>query len=77
MAELFSAGDHDPVMLLVDVVGKVNDPPEHIGATWVNVGVIDVLDEFIVATTVTEQLMADVTMHEYVPGQRLDAVAEF
>ncbi len=33
MAELFGAGDHDPVMLLVDVVGKVNDPPEHIGAT--------------------------------------------
>jgi hypothetical protein len=31
VAELFSAGDHVPVMLLVDVVSKVNDPPEHIG----------------------------------------------
>ncbi len=28
---LFIVGDQIPVMLLVDVVGKVNDPPEQIG----------------------------------------------
>ena len=33
------AGDHVPVILLLDVVGKVNDPPLQIAATCVNVGV--------------------------------------
>jgi hypothetical protein len=33
------AGDHVPEMLLFDVDGSVNVPPEHIAATWVNVGV--------------------------------------
>ena len=40
VAVLFIAGDQVPVMLLLDVVGKVNVPPEHIAATWVNVGVV-------------------------------------
>ena len=40
VAVLFIAGDQVPVMLLFDVVGKVNVPPEHIAATCVNVGVV-------------------------------------
>ena len=37
---LFKAGDHVPVIELRDVVGKAdNTPPEHIGATALNVGV--------------------------------------
>ena len=37
---LFSAGDQEPVIPLVDVVGKAdNEVPEHIGATAVKVGV--------------------------------------
>ena len=37
----FKAGDHVPVMLLMDVVGKgVNVVPAHIGPTAGNVGVV-------------------------------------
>jgi hypothetical protein len=37
---LFKAGDHVPVMLLFEVVGRAdNVPPEQIEATCVNVGV--------------------------------------
>ena len=38
VAALFTAGDHVPVIVLFEVVGSVNDPPLHIGATCVNVG---------------------------------------
>jgi len=38
---LLSAGDHEPVTPLFEVVGNVvSVAPEHIGATAVNVGVI-------------------------------------
>ena len=41
---MLSAGVHNPVMPLFEVVGSAdNVPPEHIGATAVNVGVILVL----------------------------------
>jgi hypothetical protein len=36
---LFTAGDHVPLMLLLEVSGRVNDPPLQIGVTCVNVGV--------------------------------------
>jgi hypothetical protein len=36
---LFTAGDHVPVILLLEVSGSVNDPPLQIGTIWVNVGV--------------------------------------
>ncbi len=36
---LFTAGDHVPVIPLVEVVGSVNVPPEHIGAIGLKVGV--------------------------------------
>ena len=38
---MFSAGDHAPVMPLVDVVGSaVSVAPEQMGATALNVGVM-------------------------------------
>jgi hypothetical protein len=41
VAVLFSAGNQVPVMPLLDVVGNAfNVPPEQIGATAVNVGVM-------------------------------------
>ena len=41
VAVLLSAGAHVPVMPLLDVVGNgFNVPPEQIGATAVNVGVM-------------------------------------
>ncbi len=40
VAALFMAGDHVPVIPFVEVVGKVNNPPVQIGATWVKVGVV-------------------------------------
>jgi hypothetical protein len=40
VAALFTAGDHVPVIVLLEVVGSVNDPPLHIAATCVNVGTI-------------------------------------
>ncbi len=41
VAVLSIAGDHVPVILLVDVVGKAaNASPEQIGATAANVGVM-------------------------------------
>ena len=41
MAVLSKAGAHVPVMPLVEVVGNgASVPPEHIGATAVNVGVM-------------------------------------
>ena len=37
---MFNAGDHDPLMLLIDVVGNaVNAAPEQMGATGLKVGV--------------------------------------
>jgi hypothetical protein len=39
VAVLLIAGDHDPVIPFVAVVGSMNVPPLHIGVTWVNVGV--------------------------------------
>jgi hypothetical protein len=38
---LLSAGDHEPVIPLVEVVGKADKvAPEHIGATALKVGVM-------------------------------------
>jgi hypothetical protein len=34
------AGDHEPVMLLFDVVASVNEPPEQIAGIGSNVGVV-------------------------------------
>ena len=40
VAVLFNAGDHVPVIPLLDINGKaVSLPPEHIGATAVNAGI--------------------------------------
>ena len=36
---LLMAGDQLPEMPSLEVAGKVNEPPEQMGATWVKVGV--------------------------------------
>ena len=41
VAVLLMAGDHVPFITLLEVVGKVNDPPLQIGETCVKVGVVD------------------------------------
>ena len=52
MAVLFNAGDHEPVIPLIDVVGNgVKVPPEQIAATGLNVGVI-----WLVIVTVVVQV---------------------
>ena len=38
---LLIAGDHVPVMLLLDVVGKLIELPEQIGLIWVKVGAVE------------------------------------
>ena len=41
VAVLSKAGDQEPAILLLDVVGKaLKEPPEQIAATWVKVGVV-------------------------------------
>ena len=40
VALVFTAGDHVPAMLFVDVVGSVNAVAAHTAATCVNVGVV-------------------------------------
>ena len=40
VAVLFTAGDHVPVMLLLEVSGSVIVPPLQIGAICVNVGTV-------------------------------------
>jgi hypothetical protein len=51
---LFKAGDHVPVILLFDVVGRaLKVAPEQIAATCVNVGVVKALTVIVpVALTV-------------------------
>jgi hypothetical protein len=53
VAKLLIAGDHDPVIPFVDVVGRVKVPPEQIAGTCVKVGIVpgltvtvDVAEEF-------------------------------
>jgi hypothetical protein len=52
VAVLFIAGDHVPVIPLVEVVGSVNVPPTQIAAIGVNVGVVDGLTVTLNVTVV-------------------------
>ena len=52
VAELLIAGDHVPVILLLDVVGSVNVPPLQIAATCVKVGVTDALTVTVIVVVV-------------------------
>jgi hypothetical protein len=54
VAVLFTAGDHVPVILLVDVVGSVNVPPLHMAATCVNVGVVFGLTVTLIVAVVAQ-----------------------
>ena len=50
---LFNAGDHVPVMELLEVVGKAASvPPVQIGETAVNVGVMLELTEIVIVAVV-------------------------
>jgi hypothetical protein len=40
---LLIAGDQVPVRLFIEVVAKVNEPPEQIGDTWVKAGIVGAL----------------------------------
>jgi hypothetical protein len=52
VAVLLIAGDHVPVIPLLDVVGRVNVPPLQIAATCVNVGVTDALTVTVIVVVV-------------------------
>ena len=73
---LLMAGDQEPVMPLFEVVGSINEPPEHIGATCVKVGVT-------LALTVTEIVLAlahwpasDVKVSVWLPGPATEGLKE-
>ena len=63
MAVLFTAGDHDPVIPLSEVVGSVNDPPLQIGAICVNVGVILGLTVTLIVVVVAQVPAAGVKVY--------------
>jgi len=61
VAVLLSAGAHVPVMPLLDVVGNgFNVPPEQIGATAVNVGVMFGLTVIVSVVVVAHRLAVGV-----------------
>jgi hypothetical protein len=61
------AGDQVPVILLFDVVGKVNVPPLHIAATCVNVGVTDGFTVTVVPADAKDAQPPVVLVTVYVP----------
>ena len=52
MAVLFTAGDHVPVILLVEVVSKLIVPPEQIGAIAAKDGTVGVLTVTVIVVVV-------------------------
>jgi hypothetical protein len=61
------AGDHVPLMPLVDVAGSVNVPPSHIGSIGSNVGTI--LSLTVISIVVgTPQGSSGVNVYSVVPG---------
>ncbi len=61
-AVLLIAGDQLPAIPFFDVVGNaLIAAPKQIGATWVNVGVVDGFTVIVVAVEVAEQLLLLVT----------------
>ncbi len=63
VAVLFTAGDHDPVILFVDVVGSVIVPPLQIGAIWVNVGVTGAPTVTVIVAVVAQVPAAGVKVY--------------
>jgi hypothetical protein len=69
VAVLFRAGDQEPAILLLEVVGNaLSVPPEQIAATCVNVGVVNGFTITVVAADVAEQLLLFVTATVYEPA---------
>jgi len=67
VAAVLIDGDQVPVILLFDVVGKVNVPPLHIAATCVNVGVIDGFTVTVVPADAKDAQPPVVVVTVYVP----------
>jgi hypothetical protein len=64
VAVLFNAGDQVPVIPLTDVVGNaVNVAPKHIGATWVNVGMIFGLTVIVIVAVVAHNPVVGVNVY--------------
>jgi hypothetical protein len=63
VAELFIAGVQTPVMPLFDVVGKVNEPPAHIGFIWLKVGMIEGVTLTVMVVVVAHWFDAGVNVY--------------
>ena len=60
---MFNAGDHVPVMVLLEVVGKAPKlAPEHIADTCVNVGVTFVFTAIVIVAIVAHWPVAGVNV---------------
>jgi hypothetical protein len=68
VAVLFIAGDQVPVMLLFEVVGKLNEPPAQIADTCVKVGVVLLFTVTTAALEVAEHELELVTTTVYEPA---------
>jgi hypothetical protein len=63
VAVLFTAGVHVPEILLVETVGRVNDPPLQIGAICVNVGVTGAPTLTVIVAVVAQAPAAGVKVY--------------
>jgi hypothetical protein len=63
---LFTAGNQVPVMLFVEVAGKVNVPPAHIGATCVKIGVTGVFTTTVKVAVVAHGFPVGVNVYAVV-----------
>jgi hypothetical protein len=57
VAVVFTAGDHVPAMLFVDVAGSVNAVPAHTAATWVKVGVVALLTTTLIVVVFAQAML--------------------
>ena len=60
---LFNAGDHEPEMPLLDIVGNAfKFPPEHIGAAALNVGTTGAFTAIVSVVVVAHDPVAGVNI---------------
>lgn len=57
---LLIAGDQTPLMPLLEVAGRVNEPPEQMEGTWVKVGVVGAGPAGMVTVVVAMQVAPSV-----------------
>ena len=63
VAVLLIAGDHVPVIPLLEVAGSVNDPPLQMAATWVNVGTVGWFTVTVMVAVVAQTPAAGVKVY--------------